>query len=112
MLYFASAVRFVITVVVLSLIGYIIPGFGHLLFGDAVLGALVISVLGYGVQIFLGARNSKYACGVVGFIVAGAVIGLGRSVLGHADVSLFSALIAAAVVGLINFGIPTSDLRA
>ena len=112
MLYFAAGVRFVITVIVLSLIGYTVPGFGHLLFGDAVLAALAISVLGLGVQIFRGSRTRKYLCGGVGFIVTGLVIVGGQSVIRHVHVSLLSALVAAAVVGLVNYAIPTSDLKA
>ncbi len=112
MLYFASAMRFVITVVVLSLIGYSIPGFGHLLFGDAVLAALVISVLGYAMQSFRGYRTKKYLCGAVGFVVTGLVIVGGQSVLGHVHVSPLSALVAATVVGLVNYAIPAKDLVA
>ena len=112
MLYFASAMRFVITAVALSLIGYSIPGFGHLLFGDAVLAALVISVLGYAMQSFRGYRTKKYLCGAVGFVVTGLVIVGGQSVLGHVHVSPLSALVAATVVGLVNYAMPTKDLVA
>ena len=112
MLYFAAGVRFVITVIALSLIGYTVPRFGHLLFGDAVLAALVISVSDLGMQIFRGFIVGKYLCGVVAFIATGLVIVGGQSVMRHVHVSLLSTLVAAAVVGVINYAIPTSDVRA
>ncbi|MDA8343941.1 MAG: phage holin family protein [Thermaerobacter sp.] len=108
MTYFGTVVRFSLAVIVLSLIGYIIPGFGHLTFGEAVLAAIVIGVLGYGIQIFLGPKNSTFVRGFIGFIVAGVVIWLGQFVLRHVHVSLPAALLAAAVIGLINYSIPNA----
>lgn len=112
MLYFGTAIRFALAVFSLALIGDIIPGFGHLTFGDAVLAAFVIAVLGHGIQLLVAARHSNYVCGVVGFVVAGIAIWVGQSTWHHGQVSVIAALFAAAVIGLINYGIPNSSLRS
>ena len=106
MAYFGTAVRFALAIIALMLIGYVFPGFSHMTFGEATLVALVIGVLGYGVQIFLRPNSHRNVRGFVAFVVTGIVIWLGQFVVPQLHVSLLAALFAAALIGVVNYAVP------
>ena len=106
MAYLGTVARFALSVVALMLIGYVFPGFSHMTFGDAALVALVIGVLGYGIQIFFRPKMPRNVRGFIGFVVAGIVVWLGQFVVPQLHVSLLAALFAAALIGLVNFAVP------
>lgn len=106
MAYLGTAVRFALVIIALMLIGYVFPGFSHMTFGEAILVALVIGVLGYGIQIFLPPQSLRNVRGFIGFVVAGVVIWLVQFVVPQLHVSLLAALFTAALIGLVNYAIP------
>lgn len=106
--YFGVVVRFALAIIVLMLIGYIVPGFSHLTFGEAVLVAFVIGAVGYSIQLFVRPKMSSYRRGFIGFIVAGIVIWLAQFVVSQMHVSLLAALLAAVVIGVFNYAIPNA----
>lgn len=100
-------IRFVISAIVLLLVGYITPGFSVAGFTNALLAAVVIALLGMVTESLLGRDVSPYGRGIVGFIVAAVVIFLTQYLVPGVSVSIVGALIAALVIGLVDTFVPT-----
>jgi len=103
-----TVVRFIVAAVVLMLIGYVIPGFSHLTFGEALVAALVIAGVSYLIELMMGRRNSTFGRGIVGFLVSAVVIWLVQYIVPHMHVSVVGALLAAVVIGVVDLVVPTA----
>ncbi len=108
MRFMGTVVRFIVAAIVLMLVGYIVPGFSHLTFGEALVAALVIAGVSYLIELALGRRNSTYGRGIVGFLVSAVVIWLVQFVVPGMHVSAIGALLAAFVIGVVDLLIPTA----
>ena len=69
-----TIVRFIVSALVLMLVGWLLPGISVNGFIGALLAAVVIAVLGYLAELILGEKISPQSRGIVGFIVAAVVI--------------------------------------
>ncbi|MBX6351104.1 MAG: phage holin family protein [Clostridia bacterium] len=106
-----AVVRFVVSAIVIWLMGLVVPGFRVSGFVGALFAALVIAILGYIVEAVFGRRISPYARGVVGFVVGAVVIYAAQFVVpGQLAVSVVGALIASLVIGIVDAFVPT-ELR-
>ncbi len=106
-----TIVRFVVSALVLLLIGFLIPGVTVAGFWGALIAALVIAGLGWVAETILGEKVSPQSRGFVGFITAAVVIYLAQFIVPNfLSVSLIGSLLAAFVIGLIDAFIPT-ELR-
>ncbi|MDK2820909.1 MAG: putative rane protein [Clostridia bacterium] len=106
-----TVVRFVVSALVLMLVGFILPGIRVAGFTGAILAAIVIAILGWAAEAILGEHISPRGRGIVGFIVAAAVIYLAQFIIpSYLDVSILGALLSAFVIGLIDAFVPT-ELR-
>ncbi|HHU91754.1 MAG TPA: phage holin family protein [Halanaerobiaceae bacterium] len=105
-----AIVRFIVSAIVLIGIGYIVPGFSMVGFGNALLAAIVIAVLGYIVEAIFGEKISPQSRGLVGFITSAVVIYLTQFVVEGLSVTIIGALLAAFVIGLVDAFVPT-ELR-
>lgn len=103
-------VRFIVSALVLMFVGFIVPGFGPIGFWNALLAAVVISVLGYIIEALVGKNVSPQARGIIGFLTAAIVIYLAQYIVPALDVSILGALIASLVIGIIDIFVPT-ELR-
>lgn len=103
-------VRFVVSALVLMLVAFLIPGFSVAGFTGALLSAIIIALIGFGVEQFLGKRISPRSRGVVGFITAAVVIFLSQYVVRTISVTWWGALLASFVIGIIDTFVPT-ELR-
>lgn len=103
-----AGLRFVVSAIVLMLIGYVIPGFSRLTFWEALLAAVVISAAGYVVESLFGTNVSPRSRGIVGFIATAVVLYLTQFVVPHLHVSVIGALLASLVIGLVDTAVPTS----
>jgi putative membrane protein len=103
-----AIVRFIVSAVVLLLVGYIVPGFYIAGFVNALLAAVAIAVIGYLIESLLGRRVSPQGRGIVGFITGAVVIYLAQYVVPTMRVSIIGALIASLVIGIIDAVIPTT----
>lgn len=103
-----AIVRFIVSAIVLMLLGYVVPGFSHLTFWSALLAALVIALVGYLIETLFGKSVSPYGRGLVGFLVSAAVIYMAQLVVPGMHVTIIGALIAAFVIGLVDLFIPTA----
>ncbi len=108
MSFVGTIVRFIVSALVLMLIGYVVPGFSHIGFWSALLAAVVIAVVGYIVEALFGKRVSPYGRGIVGFLVSAAVIYAAQVVVPGLHVTMLGALIAAFVIGIVDLFIPTA----
>lgn len=105
-----AIVRFVVSALVLMFVGFIVPGFARMTFGTALLAAIVIALIGWVIEMFFGRRISPYGRGIVGFISGAIVIYLSQLFVPGMRVTLFGALLASLVIGVIDLFIPT-ELR-
>ncbi|NMA60815.1 MAG: phage holin family protein [Firmicutes bacterium] len=103
-----AVVRFIVSALVLMLVGFIIPGFKALTFFHALMAAIVIAVLGWVVESLMGKSVSPYGRGVVGFIVSAITIWVAQFVVPGMAVSVIGALLAAFVIGIIDLFVPTT----
>lgn len=104
-------VRFIVSALVLLVIGYLIPGVSVAGFWGALITAIVIAVLGYIVEAILSDKISPRSRGIVGFLTAAVVIYVAQFIVpNYFSVSLIGALIAAFIIGLIDAFVPT-ELR-
>lgn len=106
-----TIVRFVVSAIVLLLVGYLIPGIEVSGFWGALITALVIAAIGWLIERAFGEKVSPRSRGIVGFITAAVVIYLAQYIVpDYLSVSLIGSLLAALVIGLVDAFIPT-ELR-
>lgn len=103
-------VRFIVSALVLMFVGFLVPGFQVAGFVNALIAAIAIAVVGYLVEAVLGNRVSPQSRGVIGFLTAAVVIWLAQFVVPTMQVTVFGALLASLVIGLIDAFVPT-ELR-
>ncbi len=103
-----AVVRFIVSALVLMLVGLLLPGFKALSFFHALFAAVVIAVLGWVVESLLGKNVSPYGRGVVGFIVSAITIWVAQFIVPGMEVSIIGALLAAFVIGIIDLFVPTA----
>jgi len=105
-----AIVRFIVSALVLMVVGWLVPGFDVLNFTTALLAALVIAAIGWVVERLFGNRVSPYARGLVGFLVSVAVIYATQFIVTGMRVTILGAILASLVIGLIDLFVP-GDLK-
>lgn len=106
-----TIVRFIVSAVVLLLVGYLLPGIKVSGFWGALIAALVIAIIGWVIEKLLGENVSPRSRGIVGFVTAAVVIYLAQFIIpAYLSVSILGSLLAAFVIGLVDTVIPT-ELR-
>lgn len=107
----STGIRFVVSALVLMLVGWFLPGIRIAGFTGALVAAIVIAVLGYVVELLLGKNISPRSRGIIGFASAAVVIYLAQFVVPNMlSVNMLGAVLAAVVIGLIDSFVPT-ELR-
>lgn len=106
-----AVVRFVVSALVLMVVGYLVPGFGRLTFWSALVAALVIAALGWVVEMLFGERMTPYGRGIVGFLSGAVVIYLAQLFVPGMRVTILGALLASLVIGIIDLFVPTQFSR-
>lgn len=101
-------VRFIVSALVLMVIGFLIPGFRALGFFNALLAAVVIAAIGWVIESTLGKKVSPYGRGIVGFLVSAIVIWTAQFIVPGMAVSIIGALLAAFAIGIIDMFVPTA----
>src|SRR5690625_2822304 len=96
------AVRFVVSALVLIVVSFLLQGFQTLGCLSALMAAVVIAVLGWLIESLLGPGVSPYGRGIVGFLVSAIVIYAAQFIVSGMSVSMFGALLAAFVIGVID----------
>lgn len=101
-----AIVRFIVSAIVLMVIGMLVPGFSRLSFTSALIAAVVIAVMGWVIELLFGHRVSPYSRGIIGFISGVVVIYLAQLFVPGMHVTLFGAILASLVIGLIDLFVP------
>lgn len=104
-----TIVRFIVSAIVLMVVGYLVPQFAVGGFWSALMLALVIAVLGWIIEGIFGKRVTPFGRGIVGFLSSALVIWLAQFVVGDVDVTILGALLAALVIGIIDLFIPVGN---
>jgi len=100
-------IRLIVSALVLMGVGFLLPGFTLLGFTNALIAAIVIAILGYIIESFLGEQLSPQNRGLVGFISSAVVIYLAQFVVTGMGVTLLGALLAALIIGVVDAFVPT-----
>ena len=100
-------IRFVVSALVLMVLSLLLPGFTVIGFVGAMIGAIVIAILGQGAEYFLGENASPNSRGIVSFIVAAVVIYVAQFIVPNMTVSIVGAILAAFVIGIADIFVPT-----
>ncbi|MGI5882817.1 MAG: phage holin family protein [Dethiobacteria bacterium] len=103
-------VRFIVSALVLMLVSFLLPGFALLSFGQALIAAVVIAVLGFVVESLFGKRVSPQNRGIVGFLTAAVVIYISQFIVPGMSITVLGALLAAIIIGVVDLFVPT-ELR-
>jgi putative membrane protein len=91
------------------IVSWFVPGLAVAGFVGAFIAALVIALLGWAAERLLGKGASPQARGLIGFISAAVVIYLAQFIVpGSIRVSVFGALLASLIIGLVDAIVPTS----
>ncbi|XID93243.1 phage holin family protein [Paenibacillaceae bacterium WGS1546] len=104
-----TIVRFIVSAIVLMIVGWLVPQFSVGGFWSALMLAVVIAVLGWIIEGIFGKKVTPFGRGIVGFLSSALVIWLAQFVVGNVRVSVIGALLAALVIGIIDLFIPVSS---
>ncbi|MGG6312487.1 phage holin family protein [Paenibacillus macerans] len=106
--FLGHVVRFIVSALVLLVVGWLVPQFSIGGFGSALLLALVIALLGWAIEGIFGKRVTPFGRGIVGFLTSALVIWLAQFIIAGVSVSIIGALLAALVIGIIDLFIPVA----
>ncbi|MEF2966925.1 phage holin family protein [Paenibacillus sp. M1] len=108
MRFLGHVVRFIVSALVLLVVGWLVPQFSVGGFWSALMLALVIALLGWAIEGIFGKRVTPFGRGIVGFIASALVIWVAQFIVSGVSVSMIGALLAALVIGIIDLFIPVS----
>lgn len=108
MQFLGHVVRFIVSALVLLLVGALVPQFEVGGFWSALFLALVIALFGWVIEGIFGKRINPFGRGVVGFLVSALVIWLAQFIVGGVSVSVIGAILAALVIGIIDLFLPVA----
>lgn len=108
MRFLGHVIRFIVSALVLMVVGWIVPAFTVGGFWSALFLALVIAVVGWIVEGIFGKRITPFGRGIVGFLASAAVIWFAQFIVSGVSVSIIGAILAALVIGIIDLFIPVS----
>lgn len=104
---FRLVIRFIVSALVLLVMSTFLPGFQVVGFVNALIAAVAIAVLGYLAELVVGEKASPQSRGLIGFISAAVVIFLAQFIVPTMSVTVFGALLAAVIIGLVDAFVPT-----
>ncbi|NMM62299.1 phage holin family protein [Clostridium sp. P21] len=98
--------RFIAVAVILAITSFLTPGFTIIGMWSFLLAAVVISVIDYLVESFMGVDASPFGKGIKGFIIAAIIIYLAQFLVPNMRVSVVGSILAALVIGVIDAVFP------
>lgn len=94
--------RLIGTAIVLAVTAFLTPGFSIDNIWTLIIASIVITLLDYLIERLTGIDASPFGRGIVGFIVAAAIIYFTQYLVAGFNVSFWGAIIGALVIGIIN----------
>jgi len=111
--FLGHVVRFIVSAIVLMVVGWLVPNFTVGGFWSALVLALIIALFGWILEGIFGRRITPFGRGIVGFLASALVIWLAQFVVGGVHATVIGAILAALVIGIIDLFIPVgSPFRA
>ena len=98
--------RLILTAVILGITSFFTPGFSINGLWSYLLAAIVISVIDYLVESFMGVDASPFGKGIKGFVIAAVILYLAQFLVPDMSVSIWGALLAALVIGIVDAVMP------
>ena len=98
--------RLALTAVILAIASFFTPGFSINGLWSYILAAIVISVIDYLVESFMGVDASPFGKGIKGFVIAAVIIYVAQFLVPHMSVSIIGALLAALAIGILDSVMP------
>lgn len=98
--------RLVLTALILGITSFFTPGFSINGLWSFLLAALVISVIDYLVESFMGVDASPFGKGIKGFVIAAVILYLAQFLVPNMSVSIWGSLLAALVIGIVDAVMP------
>ncbi|RKD25143.1 hypothetical protein BEP19_03755 [Ammoniphilus oxalaticus] len=105
-------IRFAVSALVLLIVGWLVPGFTLAGYWTAFVAAVIIALIGWGLEAMMGPRVSPYSRGFVGFIVSAIVIYVTQFFISGFRVTILGALLAAIVIGVVDWFAPAKPRLA
>ncbi|NLA85051.1 MAG: phage holin family protein [Clostridiales bacterium] len=103
-------VRLIVAAIVLMITAWLTPGFSQIGFGTALVAAVVIAALDWVVQKLFKIDVSPFGRGIVGFIISAVIIYLTQFLIPDISISIWGAIIASLIIGIIDAVLPTHVL--
>lgn len=107
--FLGHVVRFVVSAIVLLIVGWLVPNFTVGGFWSALLLALIIALFGWVIEGIFGKKVTPFGRGIVGFLASALVIWLAQFVVGGVRASIIGAILAALVIGIVDLFIPVAN---
>jgi len=104
--FLGAIVRFIVTAVVLTIASYLTPGFTIVGLWSIIIAAVVVSLLDYLAERFMGIDASPFGRGLKGFVITAVILYLAQFLVAGMRVTIIGALLAALVIGIIDALIP------
>ena len=104
--FFSWIGRLISIAVILGITSFLTPGFSINGLWSFLLAAVVITVLDYLVESFMGVDASPFGRGIKGFVIAAVILYLTQFLIPNMSVSIIGALIAAIVIGILDAVLP------
>jgi|LFRM01.2.fsa_nt_gb putative membrane protein len=98
--------RFIVAAIVLMITAWLTPGFSRMGFGTALIAALVIAAMDWIIQRVFKIDASPFGRGIVGFIVSAVIIYLTQFLVPGMSISIWGAIIASIIIGIIDAILP------
>ena len=94
--------RLIITMVVLSIVSFLTPGFSISGLWSFLVAAVVITLLDYIVEKMMGVDASPFGKGIKGFLIAAVILYAAQFVVPNMTVTILGAIIGALVIGIVD----------
>lgn len=98
--------RLVLTAVILAITSFFTPGFTITGMWSFLIAALVISILDYVVEAFMGVDASPFGRGAKGFFIAAVILYIAQFFVPTMSVSILGAILAALAIGILDALMP------
>lgn len=102
--------RLALTAVILGITSFFTPGFSIDGLWSFLLAALIISVIDYLVESFMGVDASPFGRGIKGFFIAAIILYLTQFFVPNMSVSIIGALLAALAIGILDAILPGKSM--
>lgn len=98
--------RFVLVAIILGITSFLTPGFSINGLWSFLLAAVVITVLDYLVESFMGIDASPFGKGIKGFVISAIILYVAQFIVPNMRVSIMGSMLAALVIGILDAVLP------